>query len=96
MIYEEGAPKFKSGVLSCRVGGAHLRFDGELFRGTYDLTIRSDNARCLNKYSKVPFRASVSVLSTDGGETSVATENVGERDGWFFLNARQASKRLKR
>jgi hypothetical protein len=35
------------------------------------------------------------VLSTDGGETSVATENVGERDGWFHLNARQVLKRLK-
>jgi len=33
-------------------------------------------------------RASVSVLSTDGVETSVATENVGERNGWFFLSAK--------
>jgi hypothetical protein len=88
MIYEEGAPVFKDGVLSYRVGGAHLRFDGELFRGTYDLAIRSESARCLYKFSKAPFRASVSVLSTDGGETSVATENVGERNGWFFLSAK--------
>lgn len=87
-IYESGAPAFKDGTLSYQVAGLHFKADGSLFKGSYDLAIRSDVARCLYGFSSAPIRASVSVLSSDGSTQDVATEIVTEKNGWLTLNAK--------
>ena len=86
-IYESGPPKITDGSLTYKVAGAHLKADGSLFRGTYDLAIRSEVARCIYGFSTAPIQATISVTSTDGSTSEVATETVSERDGWMRLSA---------
>ena len=59
-----------------------------MFKGSYDLAIRSDVARCLYGFSNAPIRASVSVLSSDGSTQDVASELVTEKNGWMTLSAK--------
>lgn len=87
-IYDGGAPKFVDGFLKYKVAGLHNNADGSLFKGTYDLVIRSDFARCLYGFSSAPISATISVIAADGTTQNVATENVNERDGWISLIAR--------
>ena len=70
------------------MAGLHFKADGTLFKGSYDLAIRSDFARCLYGFSSAPIRASVSVLSSDGSTQNVATELVTEKNGWMTLSAK--------
>ena len=86
-VYESGPPKMTDGSLTYKVAGAHLKADGTLFKGTYDLAIRSDVARCIYGFTNAPIQASISVTSTDGSTSEVATESVSERDGWMRLSA---------
>jgi hypothetical protein len=86
-VYESGPPNMTNGSLTYKVAGAHLKADGTLFKGTYDLAIRSDVARCIYGFTSAPIQASISVISTDGSTTEVATESVSERDGWMRLSA---------
>jgi hypothetical protein len=90
MTYDSGAPKFENGYLNYRVGGQHLTSSGEVFAGTYDLTMRSDLARCLYKLSNLPISATISVLG-DAGNTAVATTTVTEANGWLVLSAKNFS-----
>jgi hypothetical protein len=64
----------------------HLTSKGEVFKGTYDLKIKSDVARCIYGFSKAPIQASLSILSEDG-TTQTATYTVNESDGWLSLSA---------
>ena len=86
-VYESGPPKMTDGSLTYKVAGAHLNADGSLFKGTYDLAIRSDVARCIYGFSDAPIKASISVSSTDGSTSEISTEVVSERDGWMKLRA---------
>jgi len=88
MIYESGPPKFKDGLLVYKLAGLHTLPDGSVFKGTYDFAIRSETARCIYGFSKAPVMASVSILSSDGSVTNVASEAVQERNGWMTLTAR--------
>ena len=87
-IYWGGAPIFQDGSLNYKVAGLHLKADGTLFKGSYDLAIRSDVARCLYGFSNAPIMANVSVLSTEGEGQLVATELVTEKGGWITLSAK--------
>lgn len=87
-IYDSGAPAFKDGALSYKVAGLHFKADRSVFKGSYDLAIRSDVARCLYGFSNAPIRASVSVLSSDGSTQDVASELVTEKNGWMTLSAK--------
>lgn len=87
-FYESGAPKMVDGVLNYVVAGPHHLGDGKtLFRGVYDLAIRSESARCIYKFTEAPLRAEVTVTSADGTSQEVATESMTERDGWIRLGA---------
>lgn len=87
-IYESGPPKMVDGALNYLVGGPHHLGDGKsLFRGVYDLAIRSETARCIYKFSEAPIRAEISVTSADGTIQEYATESITERDGWIRLGA---------
>ncbi len=56
-----------------------------LVRGTYNLVMRSEVARCLYSFSHAPIQATISIV---GGEnTSVATSVIGERNGWLSMAA---------
>ena len=88
MIYSPGPPELKDGALSYKVAGLHKDFNGEVFKGTYDLAMRSETARCIYGFSNAPIRASVSVLSSDGSTNDIASELVTEKNGWMTLSAK--------
>jgi hypothetical protein len=85
-VYSEGPPSFDGSMLQYRVSAPHYTPQGEEFRGTYNLIMRSDVARCLYGFSSAPIKASIEVFG-EGGEKSVATTIVGEREGWLYLAA---------
>jgi hypothetical protein len=87
--YLEGPPVFNSSTstLEYKVAAPHLRPDGEVFRGSYDLQLRSAAARCLYGFSNAPISATVEVVS-ENGEKQVAVTTVNEKDGWLYLSAK--------
>lgn len=85
--YYGSAPVFKDGKISYSVAAMHYATNGEVARGTYDLAIRSDAARCLYKFSSAPIQASVSITSS-GQTQQVVTSVTGERNGWLFISAK--------
>lgn len=72
--------------LDYKVSSPHYLPDGSVFKGTYNLVMRSDYARCLYGFTNAPVAASISILSADG-TSQIATTVLGERDGWLFLSA---------
>jgi hypothetical protein len=85
--YSDGPPEFVDGTLSYQVASPHFLSDGvTAFKGTYNLIMRSDVARCLYKFSSAPVEAKIEVIS-DSGVNSVATTVVNERNGWINLSA---------
>ena len=73
--------------LDYKVMSPHLLPNGTEFKGSYDLIIKSDVARCIYGFSSAPVSAKISILSADG-TTQVATTTFNERDGWMYLVAR--------
>jgi hypothetical protein len=60
---------------------------GEIFKGTYDLSIKSDAARCLYGFSSAPISAKIEVVS-ENGENQIAVTTVNEKNGWLYLSAK--------
>lgn len=87
LAYTNSAPTFESGRLKYAVSGMHYDFKGEIIKGTYDLVLRSDAARCLYGFSNAPIEASVAVTYGDK-EKNVSTTLSGERNGWLFVSAK--------
>lgn len=86
-VFDGLEPGFEQGRLTYTVAGLHYSPDGKTVnRGTYDLVMRSDVARCLYGFSNAPVSAQVQVINEDGEEV-VATTVVSERDGWLKLAA---------
>jgi hypothetical protein len=87
--YSAGPPKFDKteGTLNYQVAAPHYGTDKSEFKGTYDLVIRSDVARCIYGFSKAPINAMISITSTDG-TPQIATTVIGEKDGWVYLRAK--------
>ncbi|MSV55883.1 MAG: hypothetical protein F2651_01995 [Actinobacteria bacterium] len=81
-IYNE-----QTGTLDYKVASPHFLADGKVFQGKYNLYIDSKVARCIYKFSNAPISASVSITSSDGGQQSVATTVVSEKNGWLNLSA---------
>ena len=88
MMYSGGPPAFNSaqGTLEYKVGSPHLTSKGEVFKGSYDLQVSSEVARCLYKFTSAPIQASISIVN-ETGEASVATTVVNEKNGWLRLAA---------
>ena len=86
MLYEGKAPSFVDGSLNYKVFGMHYNPDGTIFKGKYDLLVRSETARCLYGFSDAPLSASVSVTSANG-EIQAATNVLTEKSGWLHLGA---------
>ncbi|NBO08425.1 MAG: hypothetical protein EBV30_03575 [Actinobacteria bacterium] len=87
MVYSPGPPELKDSALIYKVGGLHTTANGDVFKGTYDLAMRSETARCLYNFTKAPIRAEVEVVSSDGSNQNVTTVIQNEKDGWFTLGA---------
>jgi hypothetical protein len=73
--------------LEYKVGAPHYATDKSVFKGSYDLVMRSDVARCVYGFSKAPINATIAITSADG-TPQVATTIVGEKNGWVFLQAK--------
>jgi hypothetical protein len=84
--YSEGPPAFKDGSLQYTVASPHFNPDGSVFKGSYNLVVKSDVARCLYKFTNAPIKASISVISSDGS-ADVATTVSNETGGWLYLSA---------
>ena len=87
--YSAGPPSFNKseGTLNYQVAAPHYATDKSVFKGTYDLVIRSDVARCIYGFSKAPINATISITSSDG-TPQIATTVIGEKDGWVYLRAK--------
>jgi hypothetical protein len=88
-VYSDGPPTFNkaTGTLEYKVAAPHYTSDGTTKHiGSYDLTMRSDVARCLYGFSDAPITATVAIES-DGGTNIISTESVSERDGLIKLRA---------
>jgi len=87
--YSAGPPAFEKseGTLNYVVASPHFGTKGDVFKGSYDLVMRSDVARCVYGFSKAPINASISITSADG-TPQVATTLIGERNGWLYLQAK--------
>lgn len=87
--YSAGPPKFtkSEGTLDYQVAAPHYTTEKDIFRGTYDLVMRSDVARCIYGFSKAPINATLSITSSDG-TPQIATTVIGERNGWLYLRAK--------
>jgi len=77
-----------TGSLDYKVASLHFLPGGKVFQGTYDLYIDSKVARCIYKFSDAPISATVSITSSDGGQQSIASTVVSEKNGWLHLSAR--------
>ncbi len=85
-VFDGTSPAFRSGFLNYRVAGMHFAADGRTeVKGSYDLVMRSEVARCLYGFSKAPVSASISI--TGEGDKSIATTVIGEKNGWLKLAA---------
>ena len=85
-LYSEAPPVLVDSTLQYKVAAPHYRKDGSDFKGTYNLVIRSDVARCIYGFSNAPIQASIDVVS-ENGTSSVATTAVSENNGWISLSA---------
>jgi hypothetical protein len=87
-MYSGGPPAFNKdqGTLEYKVGSPHLTSKGEVFKGSYDLQISSEVARCLYNFTSAPIQANISIIN-ETGDNSVVTTVVSEKDGWLRLAA---------
>ena len=88
MVYLGKPPVFdkENQSLDYKVASPHFTSKGDVFKGTYDLQIKSDVARCLYGFSNAPISAKISIIS-ESGEANVATTVVNEKDGWMKMAA---------
>ena len=88
MVYLGKPPVFdkESQSLDYKVASPHFTASGDVFKGTYDLQLRSDVARCLYGFTSAPISAKISIIS-ESGQSNVATTVVNEKDGWMRMAA---------
>lgn len=87
-VYSDGPPTFDtaSGSLNYTVASPHFDSTGNVFNGIYQLSLKSDVARCIYHFTNAPISAKIEIASSDGS-TRVASTSVGEKDGWLNLSA---------
>jgi hypothetical protein len=86
--YSSGPPTFNESTqsLDYKVAAPHFTSKGDVFRGYYNLKIRSETARCIYNFKPVPLQATISIVS-EGGEKVVGTTTVRSDDEWIELTA---------
>ena len=88
MLNDVSPARFEDDSLVYDVAGAHEGYDGKEFKGSYDLVMSSEVARCLYNFSSAPLKATISVTSSTGEVQNIATEVVNEKNGWLTLSAK--------
>lgn len=86
-LYAVDPPSLKNGFLNYEVASIHFMPDGKTQNiGKYEMSLRSDVARCIYGLAKAPIAASIQVLNQKGKKT-VATTVVSESNGWLKIKA---------
>jgi len=87
--YISGPPQWDSNsqTLEYKVAAAHFTSTGEVFKGSYDLAIQSDYARCLYGFTKAPIKATISIIS-NSGDSAIVTTTVRESNNFLYLAAK--------
>jgi hypothetical protein len=87
-VYSDGPPALdtKTGSLNYTVSAPHFDSSGNVFGGFYQLSLRSDIARCIYKFTNAPISAKIEIASADGTQR-VASTAVSEKNGWLNLTA---------
>ena len=87
--YLAGAPAYnkETNSLDYKVAAPHYMSNGEVFKGSYQLIVRSDVAKCIYKFGGTAISASVEVVESATGESSTAVTSVSEKDGWLRISA---------
>jgi hypothetical protein len=77
--YSAGPPEFNQleGTLNYKVAAPHFASSGEVFKGRYNLSIRSEVARCIYGFTKAPISATVSIISSNGTAQEFASDLHG-------------------
>ena len=88
MAYSWAPPALVDGSLTYKVAGAHTDVDGTVFKGSYDLSMNIDSAKCIYGFTDAPIQATVSVVKADGATTEIASEIVSVKDNWLNLSAK--------
>jgi hypothetical protein len=87
-VYGSGPPSFNTttGSLDYKVAAPHFTRTGDVFKGAYNLIMRSDVARCFYNFTSAPVKADISVIEATGTEGK-ATTSIKEENGWLTLSA---------
>jgi len=87
--YFAGAPVYNQVTksLDYKVAAPHLMSNNEVFKGSYELIIRSDVAQCIYGFSAGALEGSVSIVESESGQAAGAVTSVSESDGWLRLTA---------
>ncbi|MCX6425303.1 MAG: hypothetical protein NTV47_00850 [Actinobacteria bacterium] len=87
--YSAGPPIFNrsTGTLDYKVASLHLMPDGKVFKGSYDLYIDKNVARCIYNFSSAPISASISILN-ENGEIVLPSTSLTEVKNWIHLSAK--------
>lgn len=86
--YSAGPPSFdkKNGVLNYKIASPHFESNRYPFKGTYNLLMRNEVARCLYGFKNAPVRADISVIN-EKGQNSIATTTFSQDSQWVSLKA---------
>lgn len=84
-IYQGTPPTFDGETFNYKVASLHLLPNNEIFKGSYDLVLRSGFARCLYGFSNAPINANIEITNSDRS-TNVATSTFTEKNGWVNLS----------
>ena len=87
-MYVGEPPTFNNSTksLEYKVAAPHFNPKGEVFKGIYNLVMRSEFARCIYGFTSAPISAKITIVSTEG-ESQVATTSLTESGGWIYLKA---------
>ena len=87
-FFVSGPPTYNDveNSLDYKVASPHYLPSGEVFKGNYNLVMKSSVARCIYGFTDAPVSATVSVVAADG-TSQVATTLLGEKNGWLYLSA---------
>jgi hypothetical protein len=87
--YTAGPPQFDltTDSLNYQVAAPHFSSNGSTFKGSYDLLMSDQVAKCLYGFSGATAKATISVISAEGVQ-QVATTSFSSEDGWVHLAAR--------
>ena len=86
IAYSSGPPVFSKGTLDYQVGATHFNSDDQILKGTYNILMRTDVARCIYSLKAGPIIGSVSITD-DSGKANIATVSSTEKNGWVRVSA---------